>query len=84
MVLLKLMNKSLFGDSQRKMFFKCHVVYVDESLIYGWDAETRLSNLKIVTDFCDSVNFEYTIIPLERVYDEEFKEDFSQIKNQIL
>jgi len=23
------------------MFFKCHVLYVDESEVYGWDEDTK-------------------------------------------
>ena len=49
MALLDLMHNSLFGDeekekdgavkiTQRKMFFKVHVLHIDEGrAVYGWD-----------------------------------------------
>ena len=66
------------------MFFRCHVVYVDESLVYGWDEETRSKNLSIVKDACEEAKFEYTILPLERVFEEEWKEEFEGIRNSVL
>jgi len=40
MALLDLMYDALFGTSsntQRKMFFSVHVLYIDEATVYNWD-----------------------------------------------
>jgi hypothetical protein len=41
MALLDLMYQSLFGSvSNRKMFFRVHIIYVDEGpVVYGWEEE---------------------------------------------
>lgn len=43
MALLNLMYQSLFGTvSNRKMFFRVHILYIEEgSAVYGWDDEKR-------------------------------------------
>ena len=51
MALLDLMHYSLFGGadsvSGRKMFFKVHVIYIDEGpAIYDWSLEKHAENLK--------------------------------------
>lgn len=62
------------------MFFKCHVLYVDEGLIYDWSEEEREWNINLIQDFCKNNNFPFTIVPLERVFDgEELKETFEGI-----
>ena len=71
MAMLNLMHVSLFGESQRKMFFKVHIIHIDESVIYGWDEEKKQENLNIFKDACKKSNFEYTILPLESVFNIE-------------
>jgi hypothetical protein len=43
MALLHMMFESLFGHySQRKMFFKVHILYIEEgSTVYEWSEEVR-------------------------------------------
>ena len=55
MALLHMMYNSLFGESvsQRKMFFKVHVLYIDESIVYGWDDDTRKTNLDVIINSCE-------------------------------
>ena len=71
MALLNMMYQSLFGgQSQRKMFFKVHVVYIEEgSVVYDWNDQQKENNVKFIIDICQKYNFSYTIIPLEKVYD---------------
>lgn len=85
MALLDLMHNSLFGDdlqqkkegepvvkiSQRKMFFKVHVLYVDEGqAVYGWDEATHKKHLNMVEELCQKrYQFTFTIIPLEAIFD---------------
>ena len=69
MALLHLIYDALFGVSQRKMFFNVHVLYIDETAVYGWDKETSEKNIKIITDSCQNYGFNYTIIPIECVFE---------------
>lgn len=71
MALLNLMYQSLFGGlSQRKMFFRVHILYIDEgSAVYGWDQEKREQNIDFIIKTCQKYKFTYTIIPLEGIYD---------------
>ena len=56
MALLDLMFNSLFNidtASDRKMFFKVHVLYIDEGqAVYGWTPEEHKANIDIVTGQC--------------------------------
>lgn len=74
MALLDLMHQALFGVStqtQRKMFFKVHVIYVDEGrAIYGWSEEEHAKNIKMITEMCQTkYNFTFTVVPLEAIFD---------------
>lgn len=69
MSMLSLMNVSLFGEALRKMFFKVHIIYIDESVVYGWDEETTNANINLIIETCDNFKFEYTILKLESVFD---------------
>lgn len=69
MAMLHLMYISLFGDAQRKMFFKVHIVYIDESAIYKWDEEKEAENMNLIIDACKKFNFEYTVLKIESVFD---------------
>lgn len=52
MALLDLMHESLFGTStqtQRKMFFKVHVLYIDEGrAVFDWGEKEHQQNLELV------------------------------------
>jgi hypothetical protein len=60
MALLDLMHNALFGNeeseekgavkiSQRKMFFKVHVLYVDEGpAVYGWTPEFHQKQIEMI------------------------------------
>ena len=50
MALIHLMYQSLFGNvSNRKMFFRVHIFYVDEgAAVYGWDEAKRLENMNFI------------------------------------
>eukprot|EP00347_Sterkiella_histriomuscorum_P003860 403362663 len=70
MALLDLMHQSLFGTSQRKMFFRVHIFYVDEGrVVYGWDEQKHQENIEFIIKTCQRYGFTYTIVPLESVYD---------------
>lgn len=69
MALLHLMYDSLFGDAQRKMFFKVHIIHIDESAVYDWSDEERTANLNVIKAACERYGFEWTIIPIERVFE---------------
>ncbi|CAI2367136.1 unnamed protein product [Moneuplotes crassus] len=71
MAMLHLMHVSLFGESQRKMFFKVHIVHIDDGVVYGWDEEKRNTNIQLFKDACEKYKFEYTILSLESVFDVE-------------
>ena len=73
MALLDLMHDSLFGttsQSQRKMFFSVHVLYIDEGqAVYGWDEEKWTAEINLIKSVCDSYKFSYTIVPIESIFD---------------
>ena len=69
MTMLHLMYTSLFGKAQRKLFFKVHVIHIDESALYGWDEEKRQECINSIVNICKEYNFNYTIVPLESVFD---------------
>lgn len=50
MALLHLLYESLFDNkSTRKMFFRVHVIYIEEgSAVYGWSEEKRAANLAFI------------------------------------
>ena len=52
MALLDLMHDSLFGtssQSQRKMFFQVHVIYIDEGrVVYNWTPEQHEEHIKLI------------------------------------
>jgi hypothetical protein len=70
MALLDLMHEALFGQTsltQRKMFFKVHVLYIDEGrAVYGWSEEFWQNQINMIIDACaNKYGFTYTIIPIE-------------------
>ena len=69
MSMLHLMYTSLFGNAQRKLFFKVHVVHIDESAIFGWDEAKRQEYINSIISKCNEYNFNYSIIPIESIFD---------------
>jgi hypothetical protein len=71
MALLNMLHFSLFGNqSNRKMFFRVHILYIEEgSIVYGHDEETRAKNIGFIKEICEKYKFTFTIVPLERIYD---------------
>lgn len=71
MALLNMLYHSLFGNqSQRKMFFKVHILYIDETCaVYGDDEAKRQANIDFIKGICEQYKFTYTIVPLEKVHD---------------
>jgi tRNA(Ile)-lysidine synthase TilS/MesJ len=74
MSLLDLMHEALFGNtsiSQRKMFFKVHILYIDEGrAVYGWSHETWQKHIEFIKETCERrYGFTYTIIPIEAIFD---------------
>lgn len=58
------------NKSQKKMFFKVHVVFIDESSIYGLQTDQTevLRRRALVTEACERYQFDWTVIPLERIF----------------
>jgi hypothetical protein len=73
MGMLNMLYKSLFGNNQnRKMFFRVHILYIDEgSTVYGHSEEQHQANLALIEKVCTGYHFNYTILPLEAIYDLE-------------
>jgi len=76
MALLNMLYFSLFGNqSNRKMFFSVHILYIDEGpAVYGHSAEENNKNLEFIMEICEKYKFTYTILPLESVFDIEINE----------
>lgn len=73
MGMLNMLYMSLFGNqSNRKMFFRVHVLYIDEGpAVYGLSEGQHAANLDLVEKVCTAYKFSYTIVPLEAIYDIE-------------
>ena len=51
------------------MFFRVHILYIDEGVVFNHDAAKRESNIAFIKDICDQYKFTYTVVPLESVFD---------------
>lgn len=73
MAMLHFLHSCLNGNtSQKKMFFKIHVLYIDEARgVYGHDAERAAANCAVIADACTRYGFALTIIPFEKVFEIE-------------
>lgn len=58
------------------MFFKVHVLYIDEGrAVYGWDEEFHQKQIEMIKKLCEErYNFTYTILPLEAIFDADAKD----------
>lgn len=70
MAMLHLLHNCLNGNkSTKKMFFKVHILFIDEGTIYGWTQEQRDQNRKLVEQACANYGFGITTVMLESVFD---------------
>ena len=71
MAMLHFLHCCLSGNtSQKKMFFKIHVLYIDEArAVYGVSQEEADARTTLVTGACKQYGFNYTVLPFERIYE---------------
>ena len=71
MAMLHFLYNCLGGNkSTKKMFFKIHILYIEEGpAIYGWSPELTEKHRHLITSTCEKYQFPYTIVPLESVFD---------------
>ena len=74
MALLDLIHEALFGNTsltQRKMFFKVHVLYIDEGrAVYKWSDEHWQQQIQMIKETAqDKYGFTLTILPIERIFE---------------
>jgi len=69
MAMLNMLYNCLSGNkSQKKMFFKVHILYIDEGrAVYGWSQEEAERHRTFFAETCKKYNFTYTILALEKV-----------------
>ena len=76
MALLDLLHDSLFGTSsqtQRKMFFRVHVLYIDEGpAVYNWSDDFHNEQIELIKQICEKYEFTYSIVPIESIFDIDF------------
>lgn len=92
MAMLHFLHCCLNGNtSQKKMFFKIHVLYIDEARsVYGVTQEEADARIALVTEACQQYGFNYTILPIERVFElsrdalNEAPEDMDHAKYKVL
>jgi len=72
MAMLHLLHNCLNGNkSTKKMFFKIHILYIDEGTVFGWSDEQRAANRGIIEEACKQYGFNLTTVFLESVFDVE-------------
>ena len=71
MAMLHMLWNCLSGNkSQKKMFFKVHVLYIEEGIqVFGISSEEAERRRNLIIRVCESYQFTYTIIQLEAVYE---------------
>ena len=70
MAMLHLLYSCLNGNKQaKKMFFKVHILYIDEGTVYGWSDAQREANRKLIEDACVRYGFNLSTVFLEAIYD---------------
>jgi hypothetical protein len=63
MAMLHLLWNCLSGNkSQKKMFFKVHILYIDESMIYKTSLEEADRRKQLIIDVCLKYKFSYSVI----------------------
>lgn len=92
MAMLHFLHCCLNGNtSQKKMFFKIHVLYIDEAKgVFGATQEQADERIALVTEACQKYGFNYTILPIERIFEltrdslNEAPEDMDQDKYKVI
>lgn len=70
MAMLNLLHNCLSGNKQaKKMFFKVHILYIDEGTVFGWTDQQRDANRRIIEDACSRYGFNLSTVQLESVFD---------------
>ena len=88
MAMLHFLYCCLNGNtSLKKMFFKIHILYIDEARgVYGATQEEADARITLVTETCQRYGFDYTILPIEKIFElqrdslNEAPEDMDQPK----
>lgn len=71
MAMMHLLWNCLNGNkSQKKMFFKIHIIYIDEAqTVFGTTEEESLRRRNLIIELCAKYGFQYTIVPIEKAYE---------------
>ena len=51
------------------MFFKVHILYIDEGTVFGWTDQQREQNRKMIEETCLRYGFNLSTVYLESVFD---------------
>ena len=77
----------MLNTSKKKMFFKIHVLYIDEAVgVFESPQEEAEKHREIIRATCERYEFTLTILPLEKIYElrldseNESKEDMDAVK----
>ena len=70
MAMLHFLYHCLSGNtSQKRMFFKVHILYIEEGpAVYGWSPEETMRHRELVTSTCIKYQLTYTVIPFESIF----------------
>ena len=71
MAMLHFLYHCLSGNtSQKKMFFKVHILYIEEGpALYGWSPEETIRHRELITSTCTKYQLTYTVVPFEKVFE---------------
>ena len=71
MAMLHFLFTCMEGDkSAKRMFLKCHILYIDEgAAVYGWTEEQAEKHRAMIAATCEQYKMKYTIIGLESLFD---------------
>ena len=71
MAMLHLLWSCLNGNkSQKKMFFKVHILYIDEAQsVFNTSVAEAEARKNFVIKHCVDYGFTYTIVPIESAYE---------------
>ena len=55
--------------SQKRMFLKVHVIYIQEaSSVFNQSESVEAERTKLITDLCKQYQFTYTVVPIDYVF----------------
>jgi hypothetical protein len=71
MSMLHFLFTCMEGDkSAKRMFLKCHILYIDEgAAVYGWTPEESQKHRKLIQTTCEQYKMKFSILPMESVFD---------------